>query len=101
MTRSKPRRPAGKPATSRKGAAPAPASRKATSPVAVPSTPGVPEAGETPRTVIVTGIAGRLGRVLARRLHREACTVIGIDRRPLDWLPKDMVHHRIDIRSKR
>jgi UDP-glucose 4-epimerase len=61
---------------------------------------GAPAPVET-STVIVTGIAGRLGRVLARRLHRSARSVIGIDRRPLEWLPKDMVHHRIDIRSKR
>jgi UDP-glucose 4-epimerase len=49
----------------------------------------------------VTGIAGRLGRTVARRLHHEQFEVIGIDRRPIDWLPKDIAHHRIDIRSKR
>ena len=43
---------------------------------------------------------GRLGRRLARRLHREH-RVIGIDRRPFDGRPKDIEHHQIDIRRKK
>jgi UDP-glucose 4-epimerase len=50
--------------------------------------------------VLVTGICGRLGRRLARRLHRGR-RVIGIDRRAFDDKPKDIVHHRIDIRRKK
>lgn len=53
------------------------------------------------RTVVITGIAGRLGHLLARRLHRiEGVRVIGIDRRHFHRRPKDVEHHRIDIRRK-
>jgi len=50
--------------------------------------------------VLITGICGRLGRALARRLHRET-QVVGIDRRPFIGKPKDVVHHELDIRRKR
>jgi len=50
--------------------------------------------------VIVTGVAGRLGRELARRLHRNH-RVIGIDRRSAKTLPKDVELHRLDLRSNR
>lgn len=50
--------------------------------------------------VVITGISGRFGALLARRLHREH-TVVGIDRRPLRGCPKDVVVHRMDIRRKR
>jgi UDP-glucose 4-epimerase len=52
------------------------------------------------RPVLITGICGRLGRRLARRLHRER-TVIGVDRRDFDGKPKDIAHHRVDIRRKK
>jgi UDP-glucose 4-epimerase len=52
------------------------------------------------RPVLITGICGRLGRRLARRLHRER-TVIGIDRRDFEGRPKDIAHHQIDIRRKK
>ena len=57
----------------------------------VPSTEGA---------VLITGIVGRLGRRLARRLHRER-RVVGIDRRPFEGAPKDIEHHQIDIRRKK
>jgi UDP-glucose 4-epimerase len=57
----------------------------------VPSTEGA---------VLITGIVGRLGRRLARRLHRER-RVVGIDRRPFEGCPKDIEHHQIDIRRKK
>ncbi len=50
--------------------------------------------------VVITGICGRLGRRLARRLHRER-HVIGIDRRPFPDKPKDVEHHAIDVRRKK
>src|SRR5258708_22330782 len=50
--------------------------------------------------VVITGIVGKLGRRLARRLHRER-TVIGIDRREFEGRPKDIEHHQIDIRRKK
>lgn len=49
--------------------------------------------------VVVTGICGRLGRLLLRKLHREA-RVVGIDRRPFPDAPPDLVHYRIDLRRK-
>ncbi len=52
--------------------------------------------------IIVTGIAGRLGRLLARRLHRwHEGRIIGIDRRDFPGRPRDIDHVRVDIRSKR
>ena len=54
------------------------------------------------RPVVVTGVAGRLGRLVARRLHRDPrYRVIGLDRRPFVDRPKDIEHHQVDLRSKR
>ncbi len=50
--------------------------------------------------VLITGICGRLGRLLARSLHRTD-DVIGIDRRAFEDKPKDVVHHQVDIRRKK
>jgi UDP-glucose 4-epimerase len=50
--------------------------------------------------VVVTGICGRLGRRVARLLHRERA-VIGIDHRPFSDRPADVVHHELDLRSAR
>jgi UDP-glucose 4-epimerase len=47
--------------------------------------------------VIVTGVCGRLGRGVVRRLHRE-CTVVGVDRRPFPDKPKDVEHRELDMR---
>jgi UDP-glucose 4-epimerase len=49
--------------------------------------------------IVLTGIAGRLGRRVAQRLARDH-TVIGIDRRPCPGLPKEIEHHRVDIRRR-
>lgn len=56
--------------------------------------------GQEAGAVLVTGICGRLGRLLARRLHRQGA-VIGVDRRPFPDKPKDIVHHRFDIRRRK
>ncbi len=50
--------------------------------------------------VILTGVCGRLGRNVARRLHREY-EVVGLDRRPFPGRPKDIKHYQIDIRRKK
>ncbi|MBK6691526.1 MAG: NAD-dependent epimerase/dehydratase family protein [Myxococcales bacterium] len=50
--------------------------------------------------VVVTGICGRLGRRVARVLHRER-QVIGVDRRPFPDKPKDIVHAQVDLRRKK
>jgi len=52
------------------------------------------------KTVLVTGIGGRLGNFLVKRLHREF-NVLGIDRRKVTNLPKDVKHYKIDIRRSR
>jgi UDP-glucose 4-epimerase len=54
----------------------------------------------SPRAVLITGICGRLGRRLARKLHRER-PVVGIDRRDFEGRPKDVQHFQFDIRRKK
>lgn len=51
-------------------------------------------------TVVITGIASRLGRLLARALH-EQCHIIGIDHRPVRHMPKDITVHTLDIRRRK
>ena len=54
------------------------------------------------RKVVITGISGRLGRLVARRLHHElGWQIVGLDRRPMPGRPKDIEHHQVDLRSKR
>ncbi len=70
-----------------------------------PSTPprrrsGAPPASVTTGSVLVTGICGRLGKRLARVLHRERL-VVGVDRRPFLDKPKDIEHAQVDIRRKK
>jgi UDP-glucose 4-epimerase len=50
--------------------------------------------------VLITGICGRLGKRLARILHRER-PVIGVDRRAFPDRPKDVNHQQVDIRRKK
>jgi UDP-glucose 4-epimerase len=54
----------------------------------------------TEGAVLVTGICGRLGKLLARELHR-ADHVVGVDRRAFADRPKDIEHHRLDMRRKK
>jgi UDP-glucose 4-epimerase len=50
--------------------------------------------------VVITGICGRLGKGVARVLHRER-RVVGVDRRPFTDKPKDIEHRQIDVRRKK
>jgi len=50
--------------------------------------------------VLITGIAGHLGRMVASRLHRDGWDVIGIDRRPWPDAPRGLELHRQDIRKR-
>lgn len=50
--------------------------------------------------VLVPGIAGRLGRMLAERLLEKGHDVIGIDRRPLRDPPAGVEVHELDIRKR-
>ena len=56
--------------------------------------------GSEPGSILITGICGRLGKLLARTLHRSE-KVVGIDRRAFDEKPPDIEHHRIDLRRKK
>jgi UDP-glucose 4-epimerase len=59
------------------------------------------DGGEKPLgPVVITGICGRLGKGVARVLHRER-RVIGVDRRPFADKPKDIEHRQIDVRRKK
>jgi UDP-glucose 4-epimerase len=54
------------------------------------------------RKVVITGISGRFGRIVARRLHHElGWQIVGLDRRPMPGRPKDIEHHQVDLRSKK
>ena len=55
---------------------------------------------DTEGAVVITGISGRLGRMLASKVHREY-PVIGIDRRDFPNPPKDIIMYNLDIRRKR
>ena len=53
------------------------------------------------RKVVITGISGRLGRIVARRLHHDVeWQIVGLDRRPMQGRPKDIELHQVDLRSK-
>lgn len=50
---------------------------------------------------MITGISGRLGRIVARRLHHDLdWSIVGLDRRPMQGRPKDIELHQVDLRSK-
>lgn len=67
-----------------------------------PDRPGAPRARTSSRKVVITGISGRLGRMVARRLHHEiGWHIVGLDRRPMQGKPKDIEHHQVDLRSKK
>ncbi|MEZ4335331.1 MAG: NAD-dependent epimerase/dehydratase family protein [Sandaracinaceae bacterium] len=84
--------------------------KRATKPAKAPAQPRArarrpaasrdPDARTHDGAVVITGICGRLGQLLTRRLHRFD-SVIGIDRRPFLGRPKDVVHHQIDLRRKK
>ncbi|MBA2664756.1 MAG: SDR family oxidoreductase [Bradymonadaceae bacterium] len=50
--------------------------------------------------VVITGIGGHFGRAVARRLHRYY-EVIGVDRRLVRHMPKDIHVEQVDIRRRR
>jgi len=58
------------------------------------------EGDEHERPVLVTGICGRLGRRLARKLHRDR-RVVGLDRREFVGCPKDIRAYQVDVRRKK
>ncbi len=50
--------------------------------------------------VLVPGIAGRLGKMLAEKLISLGHDVIGIDRRPFRDMPEGVEMHELDIRKR-
>lgn len=50
--------------------------------------------------ILVPGISGRLGRMLASRLLEAGHEVIGIDRRPFRDAPAGLEMHELDIRKR-
>jgi len=62
--------------------------------------PPVEAGAALPPSVAITGIAGNLGKKLAKLLHGDT-RLVGIDRRPFREKPKDVEHHQLDIRKNR
>jgi UDP-glucose 4-epimerase len=60
----------------------------------------VPKPVGKPDGVAITGIAGNLGRALARMLHGHE-RIVGIDRRPFRGKPDDVEMYQVDIRRNR
>ncbi|RLB58539.1 MAG: NAD-dependent epimerase [Deltaproteobacteria bacterium] len=52
------------------------------------------------RPIVIAGISGNFGRLLARRLHSDV-PLVGIDKRPFKGKPKDVVHYQVDARRRR
>jgi UDP-glucose 4-epimerase len=50
--------------------------------------------------VLVTGVAGKIGRMVALRLLAEGHEVVGIDRRPWPGAPRELVLEQEDIRKR-
>jgi UDP-glucose 4-epimerase len=50
--------------------------------------------------VLVTGISGKMGRLVAERLFRAGHQVTGIDRRPWPDAPSGVIVHEADIRKR-
>jgi len=50
--------------------------------------------------VLVPGISGQLGRMVAERLHTAGHDVVGIDRRPWPGAPSGVKIYEVDIRKR-
>ena len=50
--------------------------------------------------VIVTGVVGKIGQLVAARLRSAGHTVVGIDRRPWPDAPAGLELHRVDVRKR-
>ncbi len=51
-------------------------------------------------TILITGVSGKLGRVVAKRLYKDL-NVVGVDRRPFPGKPRGITHYQCDVRSRR
>ncbi|MBM4371466.1 MAG: SDR family oxidoreductase [Deltaproteobacteria bacterium] len=59
-----------------------------------------PGTGEPVARIVITGISGRLGRLLAQRLHQDH-EILGLDRRGMVRKPRDIEVFAYDIRRKK
>ncbi len=50
--------------------------------------------------VLITGISGGQGRLVAKRLHGQA-TIFGVDSTPWEGHPRDVAVHVLDIRKRK
>lgn len=50
--------------------------------------------------ILLTGISGRIGRIVTRRLLFQGYEVVGIDRRPWPDAPRNVAVHAVDIRKR-
>jgi UDP-glucose 4-epimerase len=50
--------------------------------------------------VLVTGISGKIGQLVAKRLLAGGHEVVGIDRRPWHTAPKPIEVHKVDVRKR-
>jgi UDP-glucose 4-epimerase len=50
--------------------------------------------------VLVTGISGLIGRLVAKQLSSQGHAVVGIDRRPWASAPNDIEVHTVDVRKR-
>lgn len=65
-------------------------------------TDAAPAPGGERRKVVVTGVGGRLGQLLCRRLRAlDSYRVVGLDRRAMANAPRDVEHVQVDLRSRR
>ena len=53
-------------------------------------------------TILITGILGRLGQLLARHLHEHSdAQIIGLDDRPFINRPKDIIYYQSHLQSQK
>ena len=50
--------------------------------------------------ILIPGISGQLGRMVAERLHQAGHEIAGIDRRPWPGAPRGVKVHEHDIRKR-
>ena len=56
--------------------------------------------GQAPGKIVISGVAGSIGRLLARRLILEK-KVVGIDMRPYPGKPRKVELHHLDMRKRK
>jgi UDP-glucose 4-epimerase len=60
----------------------------------------VVEAGGSQMKVLITGVSGKLGRLVARSLLEQGHTIYGLDRRPWPDAPRGVEMYNADVRKR-